>query len=267
MSEDAMEMPQSAGQEHEAFAINTSDQSNKGRRRPNGLGHNSRNASDTAPNVSAETILNAVNAAEREIDTFVNTETECAGMITPVTHSAICAVGTAVHVIEHNGGLAEFYRVNSIRPHGNVRNLYQPFVAHLFRKYDLPSTRQNIWRVSAVTFVAAKTGVSPEAMQDWLKRLGLEKIMSQYKELSSGANNADDVSNETLAESICQAKGENTAISPTPFIRSIDGKRLALLECNASNTEWHLVSVLNYDEDQILRIVANDARKRLSRGK
>jgi hypothetical protein len=267
MSEDAMEMPQSAGQEHEASAINTADHSSKGRRRPNGLGHNSRNAPDTDPNVSAETIPNAMSAAEHEINTFVKTETDCESIITPITHSAICAVGTAVQVIEHNGGLAEFYRVNSIRPHGNVRNFYQPLVAFLFRHHNLPSTRQNIWRWSAVIFVAAKTGVTQEAMPGWLQRLGIEKIMNQYKELINGTDKAEELSNESLAEGICQAKGEDTAIPSTQLIRSIDGKRLALIDCNASIGEWHLVSLLSFEEDRVMKIMAADARNRLSRGK
>jgi hypothetical protein len=229
------------------------------------IGHNSANA-EIDPN---ETIRERERDANRLVKQFADTDVECEQRCTAIICDAIVGICALIVAIVESCGLPEYYRSRGIPVHGNTKNLFQPMVANVWRNQDeTPNTRQNIWRCSAVIYVAFKMGISQHAMPDWLREHGVDKIAADYKKMRSGEEPTHDISDAKLAANICVPKGEYTAIPATPLtVRLRKGKHLVVVDCNPDSGEWHIVAVLRRNEKQVETAMAADARRRFAAGK
>jgi hypothetical protein len=216
-------------------------------------------------NVSDVTI--SLRSAEQKIAAYDRAEADCGKKLKYATYNAIVAIYALILSILQSGGLKAFYRAHAIEPHGNTKNPFQPLIAHLFRHYDRGYTRQTIWRWSAVIYVACSTRVSLHAMLDFLIQFGLDRLADDYKSLRNGEKPTHKLSDQELADSISLTKTENNALPHLPVTAELDGKYLAVLDCNSDRGEAHIIAILRPGETHILKIMAADARRRLAAGK
>lgn len=222
--------------------------------------------SEGSENVSDVTI--SLRTAEQKIAVYDRAEFEANKKLTHATYNAIVAIYALLLSILQSGGLKAFYRAHAIEPHGNAKNPLQPLVAHLFRHYDHRTyIRQTVWRWSAALYVACSTGVSSHAMLDFLIQHGLDRLAEDYKKVRIGEEPTHKLSDQELAESISVSKGDNNALPRMPVTAELDGKCLAVIDCNSERGEAHIIAVLRPGEKQILKIMAADARRRQSAGK
>lgn len=224
------------------------------------------NTSEDAENVSD--VTTSLRGAEQKIAVYDRAELEADKKLKHATYNAIVAIYVLILSILQNGGLKAFYRAHAIEPHGNAKNPLQPIVAHLFRHYDHRSyIRQTVWRWSAALYVACSTGVSSHAMLDFLIQHGLDRLAEDYKKVRIGEEPMQKLSDQELAESISVRKGDNNALPRMPVTAELDGRCLAVIDCNSERGEAHIIAVLRPGEKQILKIMAADARRRQSAGK
>ncbi len=227
------------------------------------IGHNSANAE----NVSDETIAELIGKAEEKVNFYDRVEVASVSSLASASCEGILAAYAVFLAILEHGGLLEFYRRNGIPTHGNTKNPCAPLIAYLFRHYNRVSTRQTIWRWSAVLYVACYKKISLHALPDFLEEYGLDAIAADYKRLRNGDEPTHDVANEKLAESITVKKSEQTSIPATPLTATLKGKILAVIDCEPDLNKWHIVAVLRHSQEQVEKLMAADARRRLSTGK
>lgn len=216
-------------------------------------------------NVSDVTI--SLRSAEQKIAVYDRAEADCDKKLKHATYSAIVAIYALILAILQSGDLKAFYHAHAIEAHGDTKNPFQPLLAYLFRHYDRGYTRQTIWRWSAAIYVACSTGVSLHAMLDFLIQYGLDRLADDYKKVRDGEEPTHTLSDQELADSISMSKGENNALPRVAVTAELDGKCLAVIDCNSERGEAHIIAVLRPGVKQILRIMAADARRRLAAGK
>jgi hypothetical protein len=227
------------------------------------IGHNSANAE----NVSDEKISELIGEAQQKVKSYDHAEVACVSALARASHEGIVATYALILAIMENGGLLEFYRARGVPAHGNTKNPCSPLVAYLFRHYDRFYTRQTIWRWAAVLYVARYKKISLHALPDFLEKYGLDAIAADYKQLRNGGEPTHDVPNDKLAESITVGKSEQTSIPATPLTATLKGKILAVIDCEPDLHNWHIVAVLRHSQEQVEKVMAADARRRLSADK
>ena len=178
--------------------------------------------------------------------------------------TALVTIYTAVCVIEHFGGGAKFLADRGIKPHGNVKNPYQPYL-RAFTEKAHPWVRGKLCKHAAVIGLARHENVSADDIGIWLKTHTVEKACREYRRIMRARNNSQRDEQMPRANAIIVDRKKEPDMAPllpaTPITPRYAGIKLAVVDfADDGSGHYYLLGILPHNEKAIWRMVSASSR-------